>query len=288
MHKFSLNSERGFAPKVSVIMATYNCVSTVEAAVESIMRQSYTNWEFIICDDGSTDDTFEVLQSLAERCPAIQLLRNETNRKLAHGLNRCLMSATGELVARMDADDVSTPERLEEQVRYLRCHPQVDLVGTSMRRFDSQGLGDVVHAVLQPDRHTLRRAVPFCHATVMAWRRVFDQLGGYTDEMSVERVEDIDLWFRFFRAGFQGRNIDLPLYLVREDISAVRRRTWRNRVNLFRTTVRGFAMLDYPRWWLIYPALDLLKVIVPARAVMFLRSSQRMRPSVLDRSSDSK
>ena len=124
-------------PKVSVIMGIYNCEKTLPEAIESILRQTYPNWELILCDDGSSDGTYAIADSYAKRDPQrIILIRNETNKKLAYTLNRCLSVASGELIARMDGDDISHPDRFLRQTEYLLAHPDVQLVGTDMRCFD--------------------------------------------------------------------------------------------------------------------------------------------------------
>ncbi len=260
------------APKVSVIMSVYNAESTLVEALESIFNQTYTNWELVVCDDGSTDGTRELLNRTVESIDdsRVTILTNEINRKLAYSLNRCLEAATGELIARMDGDDISEPDRLERQVRFLNEHPEVDMVGTSMRRFNSEGLGEIVQpAELEPDRWTLARSTrsPFCHATILARRSVFEAVGNYTDSWRTERVEDFDLWFKFFAAGFVGRNLPDPLYRVREDRAAVRRRTPRNRLNAFVTRMVGSWSLRYPPRAFAIGVPGLMKALVPYRVV---------------------
>ena len=203
------------------------------------------------------------------------MLHNQVNARLAATLNRCLEHATGPLVARMDGDDVSVPDRLERQVRYLEAHPDVDLVGTAMRRFDAAGIADVVSPPPAPDRWSLRTGVPFCHATIVARRQVFDAVGGYRVVPRTERTEDLDLWFRFFDQGLTGRNLAEPLYLVREDASAIRRRTLRNRINVMLVQLEGYRLLGYPRRWYVQPVLGVAKAVVPARAVGVYRRMQK-------------
>ena len=170
-------------------------------------------------------------RDLVDKSPnPFTLIRSHTNEGLAHSLNRCLAASRTPLVARMDGDDLSAPERFRIQVEYLQSHPDIDLVGTAMQRFSDQGYADVVTPVRHPDRWTLRSSVPFCHATIVAKREVFDALGGYVVAPRTRRAQDLDLWFRFFHAGFQGVNLDEPLYLVREDPSAIQRRTARSSV----------------------------------------------------------
>lgn len=276
----STYTETAIQPVVSVIMAVFNCASTLPNALKSIEEQTFSNWELVVCDDASDDDSLAVLEEFAQRYPdRVTLLRNEVNLKLPISLNRCLQRVRGEYVARMDGDDLSMPERFERQVGYLRAHPEVDLVGTAMRRFDETGLADIVELAPRPDRYSMRTGVPFAHATIMARRKVYELLGGYSTSPRVVRVEDKDLWFRFLDAGLVGHNLVEPLYLVREDISAIRRRTLRNRLNLMQTTLAGYRLLRYPLWWYAIPLGEFLKVLVPARAILAYRRTQARQAS---------
>lgn len=99
-------------PEISLIMAVYNCQDTVAEAIDSIIGQTFQDFECIICDDCSTDDTYRIVCEFANEYPdRIVVLRNERNEKLAYSLNHCLRHAKGEYIARMDGDDISLPER---------------------------------------------------------------------------------------------------------------------------------------------------------------------------------
>jgi glycosyltransferase EpsE len=256
-------------------MAVFNCIDTIDEALSSLIDQTFQDWELILCDDASVDGTHErLLEFASAHSDRVTVLRNAVNSKLAYSLNRCLEIATGTYVARMDGDDISVPQRLEKQVAYLDAHPDVDLVGTAMQRFDQSGRKDVVSLDPEPDRHSLRRGVPFAHATIVARRSVYEALGGYTVALRTERCEDCDLWFRFVAQGYVGHNLGEPLYLVREDQHAIRRRTLAVRWNTYRTTLIGFRALKYPLRWYVFPTLSLLKSFVPARAVSMYRARQ--------------
>jgi glycosyltransferase EpsE len=262
-------------------MGAYNCEDTVEAAVQSIVQQSFREWELIICDDASTDRTPAVLKRLAHAHPdRIKVIRNPQNQRLSGALNRCLAEAKGEFIARMDADDLSHPARFSTQVTYLEAHPAVDMVGTAMMRFGDLGEGSKVAPPPSPDKFSLRASSPFCHATVLARREVFTDLCGYDESVRVQRVEDIDLWFRFFHKGFVGRNLSEPFYYVREDHHAVARRTVGNRWNLMLVMYRGYRLLDYPTSWYGLPVLLFLKALVPKRAQAWYRKRQGARTRV--------
>src|SRR4051812_12237605 len=118
-------------PQVSILMPVYNARPYIAAAVESILSQTFTDWECIIIDDGSTDGSLEILQSFAQRDKRIVLI-SRPNRGLVATLNEGLEHVHGEYVMRMDADDLSRPERMEQQVAYLRAHPEIVAVGCAL------------------------------------------------------------------------------------------------------------------------------------------------------------
>ncbi len=251
--------------KISIIMGIYNCSETLPEAIESILAQTYENWELIMCDDCSTDDTYKVAEEYKNKYPdRIILVQNEKNSKLAFSLNHCLEMATGKYVARMDGDDIALPERFEKQVQFLNEHPDIHLVGTAMQRFDEDGLHDIHYPPEKVDRYTLRNRVPFCHATILTYKHVYDELNGYTVAERTVRGQDCDLWYRFFYKNFNGTNIMEPLYLVREDKNAIRRRTAKRRWYAYQTELIGYRLLNYPKRWLIrLTVMTFVKSITP-------------------------
>ena len=265
--------------KVSVIMGIYNCEETLAEAIDSIINQTYTDWQLIMCDDCSTDGTYRLAEEYRERYPdRIILLKNEKNMRLSYSLNRCIEAADGRFVARMDGDDISAPDRFEKQVRYLEAHPDVQLVGTAMQRFDEKGLHDVDGKPEHPDRFILRNDKPFNHATIMTYRHVYDTLGGYTVSERTKRSQDYELWFRFYHAGFSGDNLPDALYLVREDENAIKRRTFRVRRNSYLIMVNGYRLLGFPKRWLIKPTIMfIIKSLVPFKLQYKYRQWQQRR-----------
>lgn len=264
--------------KISVIMGIFNCADTLPNAVESIINQTYTNWQLVMCDDGSTDETYKTAKKYTDLYPdKMILLKNDKNMKLSYSLNRCLEHATGYYVARMDGDDISAEQRFEKQIAFLKTHPEYSVVGTAMRRFSDKGQADIQFGVKNPDRYTLRNTVPFNHATIMTYKYVYDKLNGYLVSKRTERSQDYDLWFRFYKEGFEGFNLEEPLYYVREDINSIRRRTMRGRLKTYKTTLIGFKMLNYPWHWYIRPTLSLMKGLVPSSLILVYRRFQAKR-----------
>lgn len=264
---------------ISIIMAVYNCAPTLKEAMDSIIAQTYTNWEFIICDDCSTDNTLDIVRKYEAKYPdKFKVIQNEQNSKLSYSLNHCLKYADGEFIARMDGDDISRPDRFEKQVKYLREHPEVDLVSTLVQRFEGENLADIIKKPEFPDRYTQHKEVAFNHATIMTYKYVYDKCDGYTVSKRTVRAQDYDLWFRFFYHDFKGVNMQEPLYLMREDMNAIKRRTIKVRFHAYRTTVKGFRLLKYPLRWYVVPTISFVfKSLVPGTLVYKYRQLQAKR-----------
>ena len=118
--------------RISVLMGIYNCAATLVEALDSLYAQTYKDFKIILCDDGSTDDTYSVAKSYADTHDNIILVRNEVNKGLNYTLNRCLEYADTEYCARMDGDDISLPTRFEKEIQFLDSHPEYAIVTTPM------------------------------------------------------------------------------------------------------------------------------------------------------------
>ena len=245
-------------------------------AIDSILAQTYTNWDLIMCDDGSTDGTYTLAKKYKEAFPdKIILLKNERNRKLSFTLNRCLEAATGELIARMDGDDISHRDRFDKQVAYLFGSSGYS-VGCAMRRFDEKGFRDVMHPVLVPDRWTLRYRVPFYHATILTYKKVFDALHGYNDTDRTTRVEDRDLWFRFYANGFSGANIDEVLYDVRENADTNKPKDGTFTLSVSADNCLWLSIAGISKIWLLGELFFLIaKSIIPYRVKQWFRDKTK-------------
>jgi len=182
-------------PAVSVVMSVYNGEPYLAQAIHSILTQSFEDFEFVIIDDASQDHSVQTIRSFED--PRIHLVRNRQNIGLTRSLNRGLKLARGQFVARMDADDVSLPRRLESQMAFLKTYPKVEVLGGSVRLIDEKGknLGKRIF----PTHHELIRWSlclfdPIPHPTVMIHRDVLEKVAGYRTEMTT--AQDYDLWTR--------------------------------------------------------------------------------------------
>lgn len=255
-------------PKVSIIMATYNCQDTINNSIESILNQTYQDWEFIICDDCSKDHTYMILEEYKKKYPdKFVILRNQKNSKLPYSLNRGLEVAKGEYIARMDGDDESLPQRLEKQVNFLDNHPKFDMVGTAMIPFDENGRKPVRYAKKIPNSRDMLNRSPFFHATIMMRKSAYEKVGGYTVSKRTVRAQDYDMWFRFFALGMKGYNLQEGLYLVLEDESAVKRRTLKTRAYEVLTKLKGYKLLGYPIHLYIFAFKPLVAAMIPVKVM---------------------
>ena len=220
-------------PEISVLMGIYNCADTLEEAVGCLLRQSAADWELLLCDDGSTDGTYALAQKLARSDERIRLLKNEKNLGLPKTLNRCAALAKAPYLARMDGDDRCSPTRLEKELAVIR-RGEYAVVSCGMAFFDQDGVWGQKLYRETPQKADFAGNSPFCHAGAMIRKDAFEAVGGYSEAADRLRVEDFDLWFRLYRAGYRGYNIPEILYEMRDDRSAVARKKFRYRVNEYR------------------------------------------------------
>ncbi len=200
-------------PRVSVLMPAFNAERFLGDAIESILSQSFDDFEFLIYDDGSTDATARIAGSYAARDPRIRILSAE-NRGIAFALNALIAEARGEYLARMDADDISLPDRFEKQVAFLDTHPDCTMVGGQEEWMDEDGY--LIGPRWAPTRHEdleallLRGKVRISHPTVMLRTTAVRQVGGY--DKTLRSAQDFDLWLRLAEIG---RLANLPDIVLR-------------------------------------------------------------------------
>lgn len=205
-------------PRVSVIMSIYNGNGyDISDAIQSLLNQNYTDFELIIVNDGSSSDIEQLLQKKVQNDQRIRLIKNQINIGLTRSLNIALSEAKGYYIARMDADDLSYPNRLHEQVSFLDANPEIALIGS---RFD-----ELIEGKISPQRLkfvcgtlNLKKKIiqfnPFCHSTVMIRKYVLDEFNGYDEQYYY--AQDYDLWLRIADK-YSVENLDLSLLIRRAD-----------------------------------------------------------------------
>ena len=230
--------------KISVLMGIYNCETSLADSILSIINQTYTNWEFIICDDGSSDNSYSIAKKFSDYDNRIILIKNDKNMGLNYTLNNCLKYASGEFIARQDGDDISHPERFEKQVKFLENNPNFEIVSTPMIFFDENGDWGKSSVITQPTAEAVVTGSPICHAPVMMYKYCMDAVNGYTVNKKMLRVEDVNLWIKLYAKGYRCFNLNEYLYKMRNDQNALNRRKYKYRINSTYTRLLGCKQLN--------------------------------------------
>ncbi len=256
-------------PLVSVLMPVFNSRNFIEQAVNSILKQTYHNFEFIIINDASTDGTQEFLRQLKDR--RIKLFFNSKHKGVTNSLNIALTKASGKYIARMDADDISYPTRLQEQVEFLSQHPNIGLVGSWARQINN--LHQIVNEIKYPVdfksiEQTLSYKNPFLHSSVMFKRELYIKYGGYDPKL--DGAEDYDLWLRYIK---HAQMLNLPKILIEYrtsthsvsyvDLKKVLTAT-------YKTRWKSIIKYKYPWWHIIYFIKTYISAIMPQFILRFV------------------
>ena len=261
-------------PIISVIMGVYNIagISTFFKSIDSILNQTFSDFEFIICDDGSTDETANLLKKIAKQDKRIRLICNPTNLGLAASLNHCIELSQGEFIARQDADDYSTLNRFEKQYDFLKKNPKISFVGSFVALFNEKDIYRVREFPILPKKHDFLFTMPFVHGALLFRREALLQSGMYRVSKETKRAEDYDLLMRMYAHGFCGANLSEILYYFLEDDAAIKRRKYKYRIDEAKVRWRGFKALHlFPKAF-PYVIKPLIVGIIPKKILLKLKS----------------
>jgi len=257
-------------PVISVVMGVYNppTQEKLTKAVESILQQTFRNFEFIICDDGSNVVTKKWLQQIAKMDQRIRLLENDKNIGLAATLNHCIREAKGDFIARQDADDYSHPERFEKQIDFLCRHNQYALVGSNIYYFSEMGIWGQFQYPQYPQKDDFLWVSPFCHGSVLFRKEVLEAVGLYRVAKETSRCEDYDLFMRIYLKGYYAANLQENLYYFCEDEAAIQRRKLLDRLDEVKVRAKYFGKLGlYPKG-VFYLVKPVIVGLVPRKLLM--------------------
>jgi len=257
-------------PAVSVILPAYNCEKYIAKAIESVLHQTFIDFEFIIINDGSTDETEFAILAFAD--PRIVYLKNPGNKGLIYSLNRAIALAHGKYIARMDADDICSLERLSKQKSFLDQNENIALVATTIDLINEQ---EVKTGTWELDRQTItpkqiNRKMPYenclAHPTVMIRSEIIKK---FKYNKKQRNIEDYDLWLRLLNRGNQIAKINEPLLLYRMHEKSVTNVYLKKRNPFFLHIImkmqflRGEILSGYIKWFTIRVTMsafiDLLK-----------------------------
>ncbi len=185
-------------PLISVVMSVYNSDQFLSEAIESILHQTLQDFEFIIVDDASKDASLQILEHYQKKDNRIHILRNEINSGLGSSLQRGIDASRGRFIARMDADDISSPERLEKQINFLFRHPEIKILGGDHLIIDEDGKANS-HFIYPKITSVIRwnmllgNGLIVSNSAAMMEREFINHLGGYS---SLRAAQDFELWTR--------------------------------------------------------------------------------------------
>jgi len=250
-------------PSVTVLMSVYNGLPFLTKAIESIIHQTYTDFEFLIIDDASSDGSRDVLREWRDRDERIRLILHEENRGLGYALAEGTKKARTPLVARMDADDIAVLDRLEAQVDYLERNPDVDILGGWAEECDKHGktIGHRTYPTDHDDIVDMVWASPIIHPTVMFRKEKILAVGGY--DASLRKRQDYDLWFRCHEAGHTFANLPKSLIRYRFTDNHFRRNNWRVALDQALIGWRGCMRVNASLVAYIGVAFPLLRSLFP-------------------------
>ncbi|WP_293788901.1 glycosyltransferase [uncultured Pedobacter sp.] len=200
------------SPVITVFMAAYNSSGFIEESIASILTQTFKDFEFIIIDDGSTDDTASVVKKFTDS--RIRFIQNEGNKGLPYTRNRLLTLAKGEYIAILDSDDIAYPNRLQLQLDFLYAHPEIALCGGHSKIIDKNGL-ESNNEIIAPTDDSINMRIlftnPFVNSSTMFKTQAFKEVNGYRD---YALAEDFDLFIRISEK-YKVANIDAFLVKYR-------------------------------------------------------------------------
>jgi glycosyltransferase involved in cell wall biosynthesis len=209
-------------PQVTVILPVYNAEKYLKEAIDSILNQTYTDFELLLINDGSTDSSEKIILSYND--PRIIYIKNEGNKGLIFSLNKGIDLAKGDYIARMDADDISMPERLEKQLNYLEENKNVEVVASTVKYIDDAGkiAGNWKLDNQTTDVKTIRKWMPrencIAHPSVMGKKELLSRFKYNPNQLN---IEDYDLWMRLLNTGAIIAKIPEPLLYYRVHSSSV-------------------------------------------------------------------
>ena len=265
---------------ISIIMGIYNCADTLTEALDSIANQTYTDWELIMCDDGSSDKTYEAAEKYIQEHSEykIKLLRHKKNKGLNQTLNDFLKVASGEYIGRMDADDISLPTRFEKEIAEFKKDPNLSVVSCPMIYFDENGEWGVGKCDNNyPQKGDLVFGTVHAHAPCLIKREAIRAVKGYSVGKRLLRVEDWHLWIKIYASGRYGKNLEEPLYKMRDDQKATKRRKFRYRLNEAYMSRLAVSTFNLPKVMYLYSLRPIAVGMLPTALYNYLHKRKMNR-----------
>lgn len=256
-------------PSISVIMSVRNGAPFLEKSVNSILNQTFGDFEFIICNDGSTDATQALLEEFQEKDDRLILLKNEKSMGLAYSLNRCIEVARSEILARQDADDRSALNRFEIQYPFVIRHPEYAIIGTCWINETANGF---VSKSIVPEKPTARSQIArgqYMHPTWMMRKSMIQKVGNYTANKYTLRDQDYHLVMKVLAEGMLIYNLQefLYYYFIDEN-QRFRQLQWNKVKGLMWIRFDSYKRNKLPLWAYVFVLKPLAALLIPRNLML--------------------
>lgn len=257
---------------ISVIMSVYNSEKYLNEAIDSILNQTYKDFEFLIVDDCSKDNSLKILEEYSQKDSRIILIKNEGNLGLTKNLNKAIKMSKGDYIARMDADDISETKRFEKQIEFLEKNKGIDIVGTFCSDINEDGI--FIRNRTLPTIHSqilkiLPKFNPFAHPTVMMRKEKILSIGAYNENYRTS--QDYELWFRAIGKGLRVANIPEFLLKYRMNDNYVSRKSIKYRMNDIKLKLEGYKHIRLPYYKYIYLGISIILGILPPKLYSLMK-----------------
>lgn len=266
-------------PKVSVIMSVRNGGNYLQECLRSILNQSYRNFELIVINDASTDNTAEILKNLKDK--RLKIITNNKKKGLTKSLNLALKIASGLYIARMDHDDISQINRFKIQTDFLAKHKEIGVLGSSVYLIDQQGKKRGVKKFPFRNKEILKQLFkynPLRHSTVMLRKDLITKFGSYDEKL--DGAEDYDLWLRLAKYT-KLANIGLPLLSYRIHGDRVSEKEEKKvLVSAYKARIKAIFVYKYPLKYLPVTLLTLISAYIPAKLKRFLYNVKLLKSAI--------
>ena len=261
-----MQEESKKSPLISVIMSVKNGADCLDKSIQSILNQSFMDFEFIICDDGSTDNTFDVLTRYMMQDKRIKILHNLQSKGLAYSLNRCIEESHSNIIARQDADDASDLTRLEKQYAFVQSHPEYAIVGTCWYNVLENGTKHPVNVPRKPSARDQMQRGLYMHPSWMMRKPDLEKVGFYTANKYTMRSQDYHLVMKVLGAGMKLYNMPDKLYYYTVDSETVKRSlNWSRVIGLMWIRWDSYKRNHFPLWCYIYVLKPLVTNLIPRK-----------------------
>jgi len=259
-------------PKVSIIMAVYNGEEFLSDSILSVLNQTYKNFEFIVVNDSSTDNSLNILKDFQKKDERIKVINNNQNLGLTKSLNIGLLESKGEYIARLDAGDISLPERLERQVDFLDTNKNIGLIGTWMNIIDTKGnlVKEVKYPTINKElKKDLINYNPFVHSSIMFRRELAKQVGFYNEEYKY--TQDYNFYFKLFP---YTQFANIPMFLVKYRTLPKSITSTKNKMQVLfanKARIEAIKLGYYEKWNYIYVIKNYLINLIPTKIKFLIK-----------------